>query len=71
MLDKEKVISILETVDFNKSILEMIRNTDKLDFFVKDFLIDSSALETWSYYGSRNFSNKIVANAFITHVTWD
>lgn len=71
MLDKEKVISILETVDFNKSILEMIRNTDKLDFFVKDFLIDSSALETWSYYGSRNFKSKIVANAFITYVTWD
>ncbi|HHV33800.1 MAG TPA: hypothetical protein GXX71_03815 [Acholeplasma sp.] len=43
MLDKEKVISILETVNFNKSILELIRNTDKLDFFVKDFLIDSSA----------------------------
>lgn len=71
MLDKEKVISLLETVNFNKSILEEIRNTDKLDFFVKDFLIDSSALETWSYYGSRNFKDKIVATAFITHVTWD
>lgn len=75
MLDKERAISLLEAVNFNKYYIDKFRE-DPIAPVYADFLAEllddtSVVLDTYSYYGSRDFSRRLVAYNFIVRVTWE